>query len=365
MFDSLPYLTLLENACDLEHILSAEKLHLDACDYQPVTHSPLIVSCNDSMRHIVHAGPPGWPRFPRSEIVNDPSKMLLSELTSAYEGALLKDDRAYTIRADYGAVIIPSLLGCSYVEQGDEMPWLQHLSSRYDLERLLDAPLPNLRTGLGNRVLETEQYFIETLAPFEKLKQVVHIGCADTQAPFNLAASILGSDIYLAVMDDPDLVHRLLQRVTDLCIAFIKLHKANVNVPPGMSYQMGWAVRGGCRIVDDSAVNLSESMYKKFCVAYNMQISAAFEGFMGHFCGRGAQILSAMLSTPGIHALNFGNPEMQDWETVSQQGIEHKVCLLWDDIIPNDEQGRTGVIQKKVACSWKEATEIAAHIQRN
>jgi len=366
MFDPQSYLNLLESVCDVEHSHSAEKLQLASGNHEQVAHYPIIISCHDTMRHIQYDWPPGWPRFSRSEIVTDPAKMLISELTSVYEGALLKDDRAYTIRADYGSVIIPSLLGCSYFEQGNEMPWLQHLSSKNDMERILGSGIPDVHLELGSRVEETEQYFLATLSPFEKLKQVVHVGCSDTQGPFNLAASIIGSDIFLIVLDNPDMVHKLLQLVTDTCIAFIKLHKATVNEPIGLSYQMGWAVRGGARIVDDSAINLSRSMYKEFCLPYNLQISQEFDGFMGHFCGRGTQIFPEILATPGIHSLNFGNPEMQEWGDVYQQAVDHQVCLLWDDQIPDDNnQIKTGVIQKKLAHSWDQANQIAAQIKRN
>ena len=49
---------------------------------------------------------PTGPRFPYSEAYRDPAKMLIYELARAYEGALLRDDRAYTIRANYGLVLL-------------------------------------------------------------------------------------------------------------------------------------------------------------------------------------------------------------------------------------------------------------------
>ena len=363
MFDSRPYLDRLEALCDVEHVKAAEARQLASGRWQAANRRPTIVTCYDSMRHIRYEWPPDWPQFPRSEFANDPGKMLVAELAEAYEGALLRDDRAYTVRADYGAVIIPSLFGCKYVEEGNEMPWLEHLPSLKAVEALIDAGMPELRAGLGRKVEETEQYFLEMIAPYEKLSQVVHVGCPDTQAPFNLAASIIGSQIYLAVYDNPGLVHTLLRLVTDTCLEFTKSHKRNVGEEMNKSYIMGWCTDGGIRIVDDSAVNLSEEMYREFCVPYNTQLSRAFDGFIGHFCGRGGQILEAMLSITGIRALNFGNPEMQDWNLVAAAASRSGACLLWDGDIPLEGDNiTTGIVHKHFAFTWAEAVETAKSI---
>jgi hypothetical protein len=362
MFDPSPYLESLETHCDVSHMRDVEALQLASGNYEVVDHCPTIVSCHDTMRHVQYDWPPGWPRFRRSEIMSDAGKMLISELTSAFEGALLKDDRTFTIRADYGQVILPSLLGCTFLQPEDEMPWLHNLSSLDEVNQLLEIGMPDLQLGLGGKVIETEQYFLEMLSAYEKLSQTVHIGSPDTQGPFNLVASIIGSNIYYAVFDHPKLVHQLLQRVTDIYIEFTKLHKRTVGEPMGMCYQMGWVTKGGARIVDDSAVNLSTEMFCEFCVPYNTQISLAFDGFMGHFCGRGRQILHEMLKTPGIHSLNFGNPELQDWNDVYSQALSQQVCLLWDDDIPEKRnQSVTGVIHKRFAHTWKEAEQFAAN----
>jgi len=98
---------------------------------------------------------------------------------------------------------------------------------------MVESGVPDLRSGLGKRIGRDRQFFLTTLSSFEKIGQIVHVGCPDTQGPFNLTASIIGSDVFLAVYDTPEIVHRLLQLVTETCIAFIKFHKKNVNEPIG------------------------------------------------------------------------------------------------------------------------------------
>lgn len=363
MFDPRPYLDRLENLCDADHVLASEVIQIASASYQQIRRLPTIISVYDDMRHIRHDHPPSWPQLARSEFIDSPAKMLISELTSAYEGALLKDDRAFTIRADYGSVIIPSLLGCRYVETGDEMPWLQHLPNIAAVKELVKSGLPDMRTGLGRKVEETEQYFLEMISPYDKLSRAVRIGCPDTQGPFNLAASIIGSDIYLTVLDNPKLVHSLLQLVTDTIIEFTKLHKNNVGEEMDKSYIMGWCTNGGIRIVDDSAVNLSGEMYHEFCVPYNTQLSEAFGGFMGHYCGLGQQLLDPMMSTSGIRVHNFGNPELQELKNVISIAREYKVGLLWDgEIHQSDKKITTGITHKRIFKTWTNAQKAATNM---
>lgn len=51
--------------------------------------------------------------------------MFISELARVYEGALLKDDRSYTIRANYGRVLLAAIVGCDYWQDQENMPWVE------------------------------------------------------------------------------------------------------------------------------------------------------------------------------------------------------------------------------------------------
>jgi hypothetical protein len=115
--------------------------------------------------------------------------------------------------------------------------------------------------------------------------------------------------------------------------------------------------------VDDSAVMLSGAMYREFCVPYNAQIAEALDGALGHFCGKGDQLFEAFASTPGIYAINFGNPEMQDLAARYEVAARHKVCLLWDGELPQGcDHMTTGIIHKRIAKSWAEAEAIAREL---
>jgi hypothetical protein len=363
MRTSLPpfaYLDKLEPLIDIEHVLAAEERQRQAMLFEPLNRRPTIITLRDDWRHIQHQQPPDWPAIPYRDVFRAPAKMLVAELQRVYEGLLLRDDRAYTIRANYGLVIGPSLFGCEFDQVNDEMPWAHPLPDREAVVAMLDRGLPDLQLGLGARVWETEQLWMEWLAPYPNLRQTVRIGAPDAQGPFSLANHIVGNELFTWVVDDPELVHAVLDLMTRTYITIIRHHKTLVGEPDGVGYSFSYRLAGGARISDDSAVLVSGRMYKRFAVPYNAQLAEALHGLMVHFCGQGDQIFDPLTATPGITSVNFGNPEMQDFAARYQLAQERRVALLWDGPIPPEcEHITTGLIHKRIVSTWDEALAAA------
>ncbi|MDY7010327.1 MAG: uroporphyrinogen decarboxylase family protein, partial [Planctomycetota bacterium] len=253
------------------------------------------------------------PQFNYRETFEDREKMLISELSSIYVGCVLKDDSLFTIRANLGIGIIPSLFDCRILLlQDNEKPWAKPvITNRGDLEQLTADGVPDLTTGLGGRATEIAKFYRDALADYPKLSQTVHVTLPDTQGILDLAHTLWGSEIYLAMADSPDLVHKLLQLVTETYIEFSKLQKKVVNDEdePGWHYHSSCYCKGGVRICDDSATNVSRQMYREFCIPYNQAAFDAFGGGWIHSCGSFQRFLEDMLSLKGLTGVNFGNPE--------------------------------------------------------
>lgn len=362
-FDPKPYLEKLEALIDVDHVLAAEARQDAAWRFEPVDRRPTIISVRDDWGHHQHDFPPGWIRIPYSETYRDPAKMLISELTRAYEGALLKDDRTYTIRANYGLIVLASMVGCPYWQDQQNMPWAEAYTDVDDVRRVVDRGLPDMNSGIAGQVWETEAYFRETLADYPNLSRTVRIGCPDAQGPFNTAVNIAGVNVYYLVIDEPDFVHQLMDFSTELYLAVIRHHKQLMNEPMGIGYSFSYKIRGGGRMSDDSAVMMSGHMYKEFVKPYNAQACTATEGALLHFCGKGDQFYEHMVVTPGVTALQFGNPEMQDFMARYELAQEQKVCLLWDGPMPETlDHIKTGVIHKHIVKDWAEAEQAAARL---
>ncbi len=359
-FDPTPYLEQLELLIDMGRVQAAEERQRAALAFESLDRRPTIVTVRDDWRHVQHAQPDGWPAIPYAEAFRDVGKMLVAELQRAYEGARLRDDRAFTIRANYGLPISPSMVGCTYEQQGNEMPWVDPLPDRDAIVAAVARGVPDLNAGLGARVWETEQQWLAWLEPYPNLRQTVRIGAPDGQGPFSIANHLIGNAIFTWVVDDPDLVHDVLVLCTETCIAIAQHHKSLVGEPEDVGYSFSYRLKGGGRISDDSAVLVSGRMYRRFAVPYNAQVGAALRGVMVHFCGQGDQIFGPLAETPGVTSINFGNPEMQDFAARYAIAQAHGVALLWDGPLgPEHDAITTGVIHKHIMHTWDDAVRLA------
>ncbi len=329
------YLERLDVLVDPAHVRECDRLLEDTFSYRAV----------DRLPRIDPSPVEGWPTFPYSEAFRDPEKMLVNELAGVYAGANLRDDRMYTIRANYGVGTVASLFGCRISLPMDNMPWCEPLSEKELLEAL-ERGVPEMTSGLGGRVMETERFYLDTLARYPNLKQAVHVYLCDTQGPFDIAHLVVGHRIYTEIHDDPDLVHRVLDLVTETYSRFTKAQKEIVGEGNEWSYHSQTKVRGGIRICEDSPTNISPAAYQEFCRPYNERVLAEFSGGWVHYCGRGYQIFPHLISTPGLCGVNFGNPELQDLRAVYDEASRHRVGIIsWSGpFTPEDaEHIRTGI----------------------
>ena len=362
-FDPRPYLDQLEGLVDVAQQHRAEARQVAALRFEPLDRRPTIVTCRADWSHTQEDWAPGWPQIPYGEAFTDPAKMLISELARVYEGALLRDDRVFTIRANYGLVLGTSIVGAEYWQDGDNMPWPMPVESLDEVLAIIDRGMPDLNNGLGRKLWETEAYFRDTLAGYPKLAQTVHIGCPDPQGPFNLATNLAGAAIYLATLEEPEIVHAALDFFVPIYIAIIKQHKYVVGEAPEAGYTFGCRLNGSGRIVDDTGVMLSRDMYLEFCVPRNSSIATALGGSLGHFCGKGSHFYEDFVSTPGITSMNFGQPELHNLVQRYEVARSHKVCLMWDGAVPPEaDHLTTGIIHRCVVPTWSEAQAVAGQL---
>ena len=306
----------LDAIVDPAHVLESETLIEDSLSYHKIDRFPFTNS----------AGAPGWQGFPYSEAFYDMEEMLVNELGSVYQGAKNRDDRMYTIRANYGVGTVASMFGCEVSLTMNNMPWCEPLSEN-ELLKAIDRGVPDLNAGLGARVFETERFYADTLADYPNLNAAVHTYLCDTQGPFDIAHLVMGHRIYTEIYDNPGLVHRLLSICTDTYIAFTKAQKAIIGEGNDWHFHTGTKIRGGVRMCEDTPTNLSPASYLEFCRPYNERILAEFGGWI-HYCGDGRHILPHVLSTPGLTAINFGNPEKQNLRAVYDEASPRGVDIV-------------------------------------
>ena len=316
----------MEKHIDLEHAREVERAHARALAYEEVPYLPLSVSY-----------PPDGTFSPFSylEGYHDQERMLYNQLvwnasfTSVYNSVRIRDHFPLHIRADYGVGVIASIIGARIVVLGDSMPWVEPLGGVEEIEKVVAKGIPELDRNLGARVIETQQYYREQLSQYPKCHEAIKISQPDLQGPVDIAHLLIGSDIFLWPYDQPDLLHELLELVTETYIAFRRRIEDEVwdQAGEGAVYVHGAICSGKVIVKDDTgAVNLSPKMYAEFCKPYNDRILEEFGGGCIHYCGKSNN--AELMHSPWLRGIDHGNPEMQDLVSLYTFWSERKVPII-------------------------------------
>jgi len=137
-----------------------------------------------------------------------------------------------------------------------------------------------------------------------------------------------GSSLFLDVVDRPDLVHALLNLVTDTYIAFMKEWDRIAPQPAGHAIHWGAMHAGRIMLRDDSAMNFSPGMYDAFIRPYDARLLEALGGGAVHFCGRGDHYIAGCCAMPGMHAIAMSQPECNDMETIYRNTVDKGIQLI-------------------------------------
>jgi len=340
----------LEEAIDPQHIARTGDLQRRAFAFEPVDHVPTTINyALDSDE---------WPQYNHTEIFHSQEKMLLSELASVYSSAKLEDDRMPSIRANYGTGIIASMFGCPTVTFDTALPISTNLT-REQIGGILDNGVPDLQSGLVGRAFETMDYYRRTLAGYPRLSQLVRIGLLDIQGPFDNASIIWGSDVFLGVFDEPDVLNGLMNIITETIAQITRKHQQFTGLPAGDDGSEH-AHTGSMCIRNDSSINLSRDQYVELCKPFDSRLAGEFTASM-HFCGKAHQWMHELADIPGLMAINPYQGEFYDVVEVYNLYSAKKIGVFqWTT--PLDERAKerikTGFSRTTWASNFDEARSL-------
>jgi hypothetical protein len=278
--------------------------------------------------------PPGveWPRVTVNEALEDFDRMALQQLGECSAALADGSGAVLNVRANYGTGILSTVFGAEVFlmdAELDTLPTTKPLAGgEDDIRRLVEAGVPDLRAGHGANCLAMGERFRELLDGYPKVSKYVRIYHPDLQGPINLCELLWGSGMFMALMDQAELVESLLNLITETYIRY--LDTWNEIVPPGDGYSSHWGMmhRGYIMLRDDSAMNLSPAMFSQFVEPYDQRLLDRFGGGAIHFCGRGDHYIDRVARMKGVHAVNMTQPEYNDIEKVYQNTVDRGIKLL-------------------------------------
>ncbi len=196
----------------------------------------------------------------------------------------------------FGVGVYANAFGAEYVWIDGESAQTHYIvfneeqAARLEKPSIEDSPVMKL-------VLEAIDYFME------ETKGLIPIACTDTQSPLDTITLLWDTaSFFTATYTAPEVVHGLLQKITDLIVEFSRCqvqHMGQTWVQPG---HIMVSARGGygLSISDDNMVMVSPKHYAEFSAPYNGQIAAAFGGLAVHSCGDTYRQLPEVLKTRGL-----------------------------------------------------------------
>jgi len=236
-----------------------------------------------------------------------------------------------TVRANFGTGIMPTLFGAELFVMDESLNTLQTTRplGADAMPRLLDRGIPDLQAGLGAAVLAAGRRFSEIAAQYPKIGKYVHIYHPDMQGPMDLCEMLWGSELFLDLIDRPELVHQVLELLTDTYVRFMREwdHVVGTN---GKDWAGHWGMlhKGKIMIRTDSGMNLSPETYEEFIRPYDQHLLNELGGGAVHFCGRGSHYITSTCNMEGMYAIAMSQPHLNEIETIYQNTVDKGIKLL-------------------------------------
>ena len=273
-----------------------------------------------------------WPDISINSALEDYESMALHQLKECSDIVAEGSGRLLTVRCNYGTGILSSIFGSELFIMDEELETLPTtkpiISDEEDIVELLERGIPDLNHGLGGRVFKMAEKYKELMEDYPKINRFVHIYHPDLQGPMDICELLLGSNLFTALIDNPELIKKLLQLITDTYLAFMQQWQEYV--PFHQEYAFHWSMlhKGNIMLRDDSAMNLSPEMFDEFIRPYDQKLLSQFGGGAIHFCGKGDHFISKMTQMNGLYAINLSQPEYNDMEIIYKNTVDKGIKLI-------------------------------------
>ncbi len=318
----------LEENLRPERLEEINELHRKALDWEIVPRLPLVLN-------FPFPDNPQFKPFPHGAIFNDFEKHLYNELVYAFDKSIalnvdLGCDLPVTIRPNYGIGLVSGILGGLVEQVGDNPPWVRPFLSRSELMKMFDIDTGDV-SGRGwiPRVVETYQFFDETLGPYRNLNASVKRVLPDLQGPFDNYELLRGSEAFTDFYTDPVLLKEGLSLTAEIQIKAARtLLPHTTDHRDGISFQHGVVMKGNILIRNDSPIMVSPKMYREFIAPHDSAVLTALGGGGIHSCGAIEHQFENYLNVKKLFCIDLGQGLMNDREKLFRLAEKKKVAII-------------------------------------
>lgn len=275
-----------------------------------------------------------WPA-----ILTDLDSMLDFALSIAHFHLKVNDDYLPMVRPEYGMYSIASAFGVDFSRLLENPRiHIKPVLSRSDIENLKK---PDIATaGILPRLFETLKFFLRNVPPG------VRVGQADFQGPYNTAYYLRGDDLLLDFYDCPELVHRLLDVITDTYIEAARMQKKLLGEDGQWTPYRGTTGVFSARLTQCHLQLISADIYREFVLPYDCRIARELGPIHIHLCGQSLHLIDALLTIPGLAGFEYDFHEIPTAAVAAK--VADRAVQLRQGAVATDYEGnpRKDLLQK-------------------
>lgn len=173
--------------------------------------------------------------------------------------------------------LVPVMFGCREKEIGDGRKWVEPLIT--DPRQVADLPVPSPLAGPAGEIIRETARLAGAIPPGDRVRN------PDIQSPLGIAELMWDGSFYTSLIEAPDAIHALLEKVTAFQIAYIRAiqQAAGARYNP-CGFPLVWASGPGTMLADDTLSLISPEMHAEFSLPYLNRMADAVGPLYYHSC---------------------------------------------------------------------------------
>lgn len=321
---------------------------LAALRFETVDRPPIVARAVYPDRFVL---PKPWSRYRRftaAEAFTRPEAMLTNELLEhVVPSLLIGDDHPLAIRANFGTIQTAAALGASWTRCGDQPPWVEPLTAREKIERLVYDERAVADETVRDKTCACMRFMLEATQSRPPLHEALQIAMPDLQGPLDVAEQFWGADVFMAMHDNDPLLQGLLSTIAGAIAELESTYRplSRDRLYPAAVAQHAWVIPGTLLLRCDSAIMVSGPMYRDAVLGIDAALLGRLGGGSLHFCGNGEHLLPELLEPESVRGLDLGQSETMDLDRLYAIACEYRKPLLGVRVTP--EQLREGDVIRR------------------
>ncbi|MFZ2657792.1 MAG: hypothetical protein WAX69_22855 [Victivallales bacterium] len=217
--------------------------------------------------------------------------------------------------------IAPLAFGCQPVKISEDKEWIKPLIT--DPAQVHGLAVPDPRNGRTGEIIKLTAELVRTIPQGDRVRN------PDIQSPLGIVELMWDESFYTALIEYPEAIHELLDKVTRFQIEYIRLiqQAAGDRYNP-CGFPLIWCSGSGTMLADDTMSLISPAMHAEFSIPYVNRIAEAVGPLFYHSCTWRAPYFDNIRQVKNIRAFNWNPGNSDDPATLIREFSGSAVLAL-------------------------------------